>query len=260
MNARKLEYTMPMRTLLTITLALTLAACGSTPDSENESQGRHAAQLNTQLGTEYLNRGQYEVALDKLKKAVREDKTYAPAHTVLGVLYEQIGEEQLAGEHYREALKLTPDDGEVNNNYGTFLCRTGQGEDAWPLFEKALEDPFYRTPAVAMANAGQCAVGLDELDKAESYLRRSLGYNPEFPDALLSMAGIADQKQEYLQARGFLQRYEAVAASTPSSLFLGYRVESELQNSRKAEQYRGTLLRDFPDAPEAQDLRGPRQR
>ena len=42
-----------------------------------------------------MDRGQYEIALEKLKKAVAYDKTYAPAHTMLGVLYETIGENEL---------------------------------------------------------------------------------------------------------------------------------------------------------------------
>ena len=242
--------------------ALWLGACATQPpeDPDRESSERQVARLNTQLGAEYIARGQYEVALDKLKKAVRSDATYAPAHTVLAVLYEQLGEEDLANRHYRDALRLKPDDGEINNNYGTYLCRTGQGNDADPYFEKALEDPFYRTPAVALANAGLCALNLGELDKAESYLRKSLEYNAASPDALLPLAVVAYRKQDFLRARGFLQRYEAVAPETAESLVLGYRLETSLSNQKNARRYRDLLMERFPNAPETKELKAePRQ-
>lgn len=248
--------------VLALVLVLVLAACAGNPDRGEavDTQAREAARINTQLGTEYINRGQYEVALEKLKKALRADRRYAPAHTVIAILYERLGDSEQAGTHFSEALKLTPDNGEVNNNYGGFLCRNGGGDDALKYFDRALQDPFYRTPAVAMANAGVCALDLGQLDKAEAYLRKSLAYDPEFPDALLPLAGVSYQEQEYLRARGFLQRYEAVAAATAESLMLGYRLETRLQNERGAEQYRDLLVQQFPASPEAQQLKSERRR
>ena len=186
---------------------------------------------------------------------MRSDKNYAPAHTVLGVLYEQIGEEGLAHEHYREALKITPDDGEVNNNYGAYLCRNGRGSEAYPYFDRALEDPFYTTPTVAMANAGRCGLDAGELDKAEAYLRKSLEYDPQNPDALLPLAAVAFQQQDFFRARAFIQRYESVGPESAESLTLGYRIESELQNEKNADAYRKQLMQRFPTSPQAQELK-----
>lgn len=242
---------------LAIALALLLAGCASSAsrDSEEQSAATQAAAVNTQLGTEYLNRGQYEVALDKLKKAVRSDRNYAPAHTVLGILYERLGEEELAHEHYLKALKLTPNDGEVNNNYGTYLCRNGRNSEAYPYFEKALDDPFYTTPAVSKANAGQCALQAGELDKAEGYLRESLRYDDRFPDALLLMAAVAEQRGDFFRARAFIQRYESVGPKSPDSLALGYRIETGLKNEKVATEYRQELIQRFPNSAQAQEVK-----
>lgn len=245
---------LPALVLLTAALALT-GGCSSNPHrGDEESANTHAAAINTQLGTEYLNRGQYEVALDKLKRALREDDEFAPAHTVLGVLYEQLGENDQARKHYREAIRLQPDDGAINNNYAAFLCRQGQAREAEPYFQKALADPFYKTPAVALANAGVCVLDQGELDKAEAYLRKSLEYDPKFADALLPMANLTYRQQQYLKARGFLQRYEAVASPTPQSLMLGYRVEKELNNEKNVRHYGDELIDRFPKSQEAQEV------
>ena len=156
-------------------LALLVGACASTPDDDDEDDpGRRTAEVNTQLGQAYMGRGQYEIALDKLKKAVRADDSYAPGHTVLAVLYERIGEVELAGKHYEKAVKADSDNGDVNNNYGAYLCRNGEEGKANQYFLAAIDDPFYSTPEVAMANAGACALEQGNSDRAETYLRQSL--------------------------------------------------------------------------------------
>lgn len=247
--------------LATALLVTLLAGCasGGSRDGDKTNPGRRAAEINTQLGQGYMSRGQYEIALDKLKKAVREDKTYAPAHTVLAVLYEQLGENELAGQHYELALKADSDSGDVNNNYAAFLCRNGRGKGADKYFQKALEDPFYTTPEVAMANAGSCALERGELDMAEGYLRQSLGYDPEFSDALLAMAGLKFDAGEFLPARGFLQRYESAGPETANSLMMGYRIESQLRNPKDAKGYADRLLDRFPESSQAAEIRKTRR-
>jgi type IV pilus assembly protein PilF len=153
--------------LLGITV-LAVSACSTTP-SKTEEQTKKAAETNTALGQQYMNRGQYEIALEKLKRAVAYDKTYAPAYTMLGVLYETIGKTDDAAEAYALAVKYDPEGGDVNNNYGAFLCRTGESGKADDYFLTAIDDPFYQTPEIALSNAGACALSSGDLDKAESF-------------------------------------------------------------------------------------------
>lgn len=242
------------RLIVALVLSALLGACAqtSTPrDPYDKSPERQAAEVNTALGSGYMERGEYEVAKEKLERALEYDRSYAPAHTLMAVLYERIGQPDKAGPHYRRAVELDPDDGAVNNNYGQFLCRNANFEAAEPYFLAATADPFYRTPALAWANAGTCALRAGNLDKAESYLRQSLEYDAEFPDALLPMAGLSFRRGSYLQARAFLQRYEATGNRSADSLLLGYRIENELGDRRAAERYREQLEEAFPDSEQA---------
>jgi len=223
------------------------------PDAK--TAGRKAAEDNTQLGVEYMKRGQLEVALGKLKKAVKDDPGYAPGHTVLAVLYTRLGESELAATHYKEALQADPTNGDVNNNYGTYLCQTGKQQEAIRHFMKALDDPFYGSPAVALTNAATCAMGNDKLADAENYLRSALKYDPKFPDALLAMARLNYQQKDYLRSRAFLQRFEATTAQTAESLFIGYQIETALRDEKTARQYRSLLNSNFPDSKEAKEVR-----
>jgi type IV pilus assembly protein PilF len=239
-------------------LAVLLSACGTTsskPKSDEPSEARKAAETNTSLGRQYIERRQYEIALEKLKRAVAYDKTYAPAHTLLGVLYETLGQVKEAGKEYKLAVEYDPDDGDVNNNYAAYLCNQAEGKRAEEYFQTAFRDPFYATPQVAYANAGICALGLNDLDKAERYLRQSLEYDAEFAAALLPMADLNYRKGTYLPARAFLQRFESVGQEGPSSLLLGYQIELALGNVTAADRYQKDLNDQFPTSAEAAQAR-----
>ena len=39
------------------------------------------------------------------------------------LVYDRLGEDKKADEHYAAALRLKPDDPDMLNNYGVYLCR-----------------------------------------------------------------------------------------------------------------------------------------
>jgi type IV pilus assembly protein PilF len=239
-----------------LALAVLLAACSSNPKPDDKEEALRAAKTNTALGRQYTELEMYEVALEKLKRAVAYDETYAPAHTMLGVLYETIGETEQAGEEYKLAVRYDPTDGDVNNNYGSYLCSSGKTTEADKYFLIAVKDPFYESPEVAYSNAGICALEGNDLDKAESYLRQSLDYDPKLAAALLPMANVSYQQESYLRARGFLQRYEAVGVEIEESLFLGYLIESKLGDTVSAQRYQQALMEQFPNSEQARQAKG----
>lgn len=242
-----------MKIWMIVLLCLVLTACASTgselglPDQEAETV--EGAVVNVKLATGYMQQGEYEVALEKLQRALQFDPDYATAHTVIGVLYTRIGEQELAGKHYKRAVELNPDDGGVLNNYGQYLCQVKRYEEAYPYFKRAIDQPFYHTPASALSNAGRCAIDEGKLDKAEQYLRAALKISPEYPPTLLDLAQLMELKNEHLKARAFLERYHSSGQASPESLYLGYDVEHELGDESASEEYRRMLIQQFPDSP-----------
>ena len=119
-------------------LATLLSACGasntnirpSSTSSSAGSNGHSPAQINTQLGIAYLQDGRKDMALQQLKKALKQDPDLAQAHNAIAIVYEQLGEIKLAERHYRRALALDPKDSSANNNYGQLLCRAGRYQEA----------------------------------------------------------------------------------------------------------------------------------
>lgn len=248
--------------LLVLALAVALGACGTT---QRRSDGaappmaasREAASAtNVQLGQGYLAQGKLELAMGKLKRAIELDPKSTSAHTVIAVLYERIGDRERARTHYRRATELSPESGDALNNYGTFLCRDGDYDAAEKLFVRALQDPFYKTPSVAYANRGACALGANRLDDAEDNLRRAVQLDPGMADALFALAQVSYAKGDFLRARAFVQRYEATPGSGPDGLLLGYEIEKKLGNVRAANEYRARLREKYPDSEAASRLDG----
>lgn len=221
---------------------------------KKEPDLEEAARLNTQLGVDYMRRGQNGAALEKLKRALDQDEQYAPAHTAIALIYADRGEHRAAEKHYRRALSLRPDDPAVRNNFGAFLCERGKHEAADRNFLEAARNPQYQEPAKAWLNAGVCARRVPDLKKAERYFRQALKIVPQSPDALGQMAWVSLQQQDYLSARAFLQRYQQVARMTPETLLVGYQTETALGDARAAFAYADRLRRDFPDSKERKQL------
>lgn len=250
----------------TVLGAIFLVACASAPSAPS-SHGRdgvdrvspvRAAEVNTRLGVGYMERGQLQLAMEKLDTALRHDPEHTPAHLTLAVIYERLGNTRQAGQHFRQASRLAPTDGAIQNAYAVFLCRQGEFAEAERHFERAFEDPFYATPEVAFSNAGACARRSGDLAAAEAYLREAIRLDPGFPDGLFQMAELSMLQGEAFRARAFLQRYESVAQPHAGALVLGYQIESALGNSGEAERYATYLETGFPDSPQARELRSQR--
>lgn len=219
-----------------------------------ESKRQDAARVNTDLGQQYMRQGKLELALEKLNRALEFDSGYVDAHTVIAVLYETIGDPVKAGEHYKRAAELKPKGGAVNNNYGWFLCRSGKFAESQAYFERALADPFYQTPSLALSNSGACLLKAGKRDEAENTLRRALSLDPNDAEALLQLGAVLYDKGEFFNARAFVQRHEGLSSPRPDALLLGRNIELRLGNGDAAREYTRKLLQSFPDSEQARLL------
>ena len=241
-----------LRAIAVSLAAATLVACASSEPRFSDGSPTEAARYNAQLGVAYMQQGDLQLAREKLQRAVEQDPQLGTAHTYLALVYEQLREPDLAGSHYRQAVRVAGDDPNVRNLYGTYLCRQKEIAKAEKQFLEAARNPLYRTPEVAFTNAGVCALQLpDGEEAAEAHFRQALSVNPRFPDALLRLSVLSMDTGQLLAARAFLQRYEAVADDTAQALWLGNRIESGLGDEQAAARYRQTLRAKFPQSEEA---------
>jgi len=237
-------------------LLLVLAGCTS-------SGGRHyasvdekesPADVNAHLGIEYMRKGMYDSSLESLNKAVRQDPNLQLAQVSLAILYERLGEDDLAEKHYMKAYSINRKDPVTLNAYGQFLCRRGELEKADEMFRTAVKDPLYQMPELVYTNAGICARKRPDLQLAEKYFRSALQRNPKYQPALQEMARTSFAREQYLATRAYLQRLSGAASLTPEFLWIGVRTEAALGDKNAMASYSLLLKNRFPEAEETQAL------
>jgi len=256
---------MSLRCTVMVLLITTLTGCASTnsPESDPRRSGSavdrvspvRAAEVNTRLGVGYLERGDLQVAMEKLELAVKQDPKHVPAHLALAMVYQSIDRDGRALRHLETAVKLAPEDGGAHNSYAALLCQMGRYGEADRHFRDALNDPFYATPGVALANAGSCARRDGRYPDAERYSREALEFDPQNRTALFNLARLSLQQGENLRARAFLQRLEASGGLGAQALLLAVQVERSLGSETVADAYARALMQRYPDSPQASQLR-----
>lgn len=238
-----------MKRLLAAMLVLATAACvtettgGPKPTEPNLTE---AARTNTALAVEYARSGNYDLALEKARRAISQDDGYAPAHSAMAMIQAQRGDEAEAVRHFRRAMSLDSRDPYVRNNFAIFECERGRAGEALGWFEMVAKDRNYNAPDGALVNAGVCAQRVGQIDKAESYFRRALEVRPDNGEALLQLAALAAKKEDWLKVRAFVQRRDQVSRPTAESLRLAIRAERALGDTAAADRLGAQLARDFP--------------
>lgn len=248
---------MPIRLRVFVAIALILILAGCQKDEvikKQDGDRKKLAEVNTQLGVEYIQKGELEVALERLRRALNADPDYVDAHTTLGLLYGNLGEYDKAESSFKRALKIDSNHSATLNNYGQFLCQLDRHEEGQTLFLKAIENPLYENPDVAFSNAGTCALNSGDVDSAEKHFRAALEINPKLPPTLYHMAHLSHRLERYLSARGYLQRYLEIGRHTAQSLWLGIQIERELGGKDAEASYALQLEKNFPDSAQTRLL------
>jgi len=170
------------------------------------------------------------------------------------VLYDRLNENEKAEKHFRKALRLSPNNSQVQNNYGQFLCKQGEYDKADEQFDAAASNPVYSGRQAALTNAGTCAMQKPDAEQAEVYFRRALEIDGKFLPALSRMAQLRYDQSNYVGARAYLQRIEELTPLTPELLWPGVRVEDAWGNHEAAARYGLLLKNNFPDAAQTRSL------
>lgn len=228
------------------------AGCGSKEVKDFDVADSSNSKVYVQLSVEYLRKNQLDIALKNFEHALELDSRNSEAHNMIAVLFERLDKNELALEHFRKAISLRPSNAGAQYNYGKLLCSLGEYEKAQEHLTKAYKTPLYKYPWIALTNAGRCARKQGNLPKkADQYLRRALKERPEFPPALLELAIVNFESDNYFLVRAFLQRYSSVARHTPESLWIGVQSENTVGNEQGASHYARLLRETFPDSEEA---------
>lgn len=229
---------------------------GGQSQGSSTGEPRERAKIHTELGAMYFQAGNNAVALDELQVAIDADSSYFPAYSVRGLVRLGLKEYGKAENDFSRALTIAPDDPEVNNNYGWYLCQTGKERQSIVYFLNALKSPLYETPDRAYTNAGMCAMKAGDLEGAQGYLLKALQLSRDGAVTtrlalakLFFQRGILDESRIYLN-----DALRMMEPPTADALWLGLRLERKLGNRGVESGYASQLRSRYPSSPEYQEF------
>jgi type IV pilus assembly protein PilF len=217
----------------------------------DETDIRKRARIRLELAVGYYQNGQFSIALDELRNALQTDPNYPDAIGVLALVYMELNERSLAEENFQKALHLAPNDSELNNNYGWFLCQNGREAQSIGYFQAAMRNPLYQTPAKPLTNAGVCSIRMRDLAAAESFLTRAFEIDPSSAVTMFNLADVYLRKGQYQRAWFYANRLNTTFDPTPQTLWLGIRVARKGGDRTSELNLVSTMRKRFPTSREA---------
>ena len=238
--------------LIAISFNLGLTGCAST--AATVSKPASAARFNALLGAEYINQGRLKLAHEKLSKAISQNPRSVDAHHYFAILQQRLKQTEQAEKHFRIAMRLDPKNPELNNNYGSFLCKKGNYPEAEKHFSIAINHPLYSTPHYVLTNAGVCAHDAGNLEKAQVFLHNALKKQSNFTPALYASAKLAYDQHDFSRSQAFLFRYNSIAGDSAKTLNLCRLTATQMGNASQAEKCASKLLQLYPNSQEASSI------
>jgi len=208
------------------------------------------ARIRLQLASEYYQQGQMNVALDEVKLALQTDPDSSDAYSMAGLIYLNLGETRLADEHLSRALRLAPNDPDLSNNYGWFLCQNGRAPQSIAYFESAIRNKAYQSPAKALNNAGTCSLILKDPVAADQYFNQAFRYDPSNPTTNANLSRVNYERGDFERARFYITRITNADVLSAEVLWLAIKIERKMGDRVAEASFVNQLRRRFPNSNE----------
>jgi len=202
------------------------------------------------LAVGYYERNEFNVALDKIKLSLLADPNLGDAYSMRGLIYMKMKETRLADENFQHALKLDPENGSFNNNYGWFLCQNGRPAESIAYFEATLKNKKYNAPGKAMDNAGMCSLKANNPEAAEKYFLAAFKFEPGNPEINANLAKMYYVRNDYERANFYIQRVVKTDVVEPDVLWLGIKISHKLGDKITESALGSQLHRQQPNSVE----------
>ncbi|MGE3466151.1 MAG: tetratricopeptide repeat protein [Pyrinomonadaceae bacterium] len=134
-------------------LEMQMERTGRTPPVETDADGKKITKPRSERA--------FEKAVEAYEKWLKENKEDDVAHFNLGRTYSKLLKDEEAEEHFREAVKLKPDDTEYQTELGAVLIKLAEYRSAIGPLKKAIELDETNDRAIALledAEAGRSRV------------------------------------------------------------------------------------------------------
>jgi type IV pilus assembly protein PilF len=203
------------------------------------------------LASEYYTRNQVGAALRELMNAQDINNEHAPLQNMLGIVNMDLHRYDDAEKAFQKALKLDKTNNpDIHNNYGWFLCVSGQYTKGLDWLSKAWNNPLYSTPVKALYNSGRCSKMASDNTQALEFFTKALIVSPRSTAIMYELAHMQYELKNYQNTLDVIDRMHEIDGTSPQSLWLALRSEYRLGHKNEVESYGQQLIRKYPNAAE----------
>lgn len=226
-----------------------------TPVELNATQER--AQRRLVLALAYFEQGQNDVALQEVRAALKIDPQNASAYNLLGLIHQRNHALALAQQSFETSAywaKQTSnyvDLADAQHNLGWLLCEQTQYPKAQAQFEQALSQTHYRQQSKTQMASGICHLRAGQADAARQSWQQSLTNDPRNALVRYQLA-LLDWQTQPSVANTLLAPLHAQQLGSAESLWLGVRVARALNNPLDMQELGQQLLQRYPESVQAQ--------
>ena len=188
-----------------------------------------AAEINAQLGINYLSKNLIDLAKTKILKAQKQDNSLAVVHYATGLYYSKNGDVDLARKAFKEAMDIDPKSYQALSYYAQFLCQQDQYDRAETLFRKALALSTNDGMGATYELYGVCTLRYTkDTDKAIMLFRKALMLNPTLSSSYYLLAQTYYDERRYDEANKMLNEYLLRVSVSEQSLELEMKIAEGL--------------------------------
>lgn len=232
----------PILLLLIPAVAATLAGCAAT------SQSGRPASYHYQMGTSYLEEGNYTAALIDLVEAEKLEPENHEVQYQLGRTLTGKRRLDLAEQKFRRALELRTDYSEARNDLGVLYLETGRWDDAIQQFKTVKDDLFYAQHDYAMVNLGLAYLGKGDHERALEELYAVRAVNPRDPVVMVAIGRVLFAQGKTGQA---IAEYRRALAQSPEYAYAQFHLGLALMKESRLAEARAAfkeVVRLVPDS------------
>jgi Tfp pilus assembly protein PilF len=151
-------------------------------------------------GVVYMEKGDFENALESLKNARNLDPNSSRIYNALGLIYYKYGMNDKAVECYLKSLELKNNAPEIRNNLAAVYLTLGEYQKAIEQCELAIKNKAYLSPSAAYFNMAQAYYFMGNLSQAKISYAKSLNNEPHFDRAHFGYAMVLKETNDMTNA------------------------------------------------------------
>ena len=170
---------------------LGLKTCGATPRPEGDQGSTVSVPLAWKRALEQFQAGEFDQAEKAFRLIVQAEPGHGDAWYLLGVLAAQRGDHEIAIGGVGKALQASPGNLTYLTSLGVLLNQAGRGAEAERHLRRAL-DRFPGTVEL-LFQLGCTLQQQGSLEEAADCYGRLLGERPDYPQAQLNLAGVLSE-------------------------------------------------------------------